>query len=433
MIETDNDSRKLVERAVLIGLCEGQTLEQEAREHLRELAELVTNLDVPIVGEMMVKLKTPQPKYLVGSGKADEIVEFARANNADCLVFDGELSPSQQRNWERLTKLAVIDRQEIILDIFAERASTREAVLQVELARMQYSLPRLTRAWTHLSRQHGGTSGMRGQGEKQIENDRRLVKLRIRDLQEELKEVRERRQTQRKGRDRSGVPHAAIVGYTNAGKSSLLKRLTGADVLVEDKLFATLDPTTRKLTLPNRQSLLLTDTVGFVRKLPHSLVEAFKSTLEEAVLADFLVLVLDVSSPFVEAHWETTMSVLRELGAEDKKMLLVFNKIDLQQDPLIYVKINNLFPHRIMVSTLTGEGVDSLLDTLIQMADVQMKIIRVKLPPSRYDLVAFAHANGQVLESTSDDNGDMLLMLNIDRQFRSRFEPFIITHEENLC
>ncbi|MFA7231970.1 MAG: GTPase HflX, partial [Victivallaceae bacterium] len=304
MINTEKDNRKLVERAILVGVHDTQTTPSEAREHLEELEELVTNLNIGIIDRLLVNLKTPQSQYYVGSGKAQEIFDLIEELNADCLIFDGELSPSQQRNWERFTKICVIDRQEVILDIFAERASTRESVLQVELARMQYYVPRLTRAWTHLSRQKGGNKGTRGEGEKQIEADRRLVKDRIKFLQLELQEVRKQRDTQRKNRDRNEIPHAAIVGYTNAGKSSLLNKLSGANVLVEDKLFATLDPTTRKILLPSKQPLLLTDTVGFVRKLPHNLVEAFKSTLEEAVLADFLILVLDISSPYVEEHWE---------------------------------------------------------------------------------------------------------------------------------
>ena len=300
MIETEKDNRKLVERAILIGMCDHETSEHEAREHLEELAELVKNIDVPVIGEELVKLKLVSSRYLIGSGKAEEIAERVKAENADCLVFDCDLSPSQQRNWERLTKVCVIDRQEVILDIFAGRASTREAVLQVQLARLQYSLPRLTRAWTHLSRQRGGAKGTRGEGEKQIEADRRMVQQRITSLRKELEVVQQQRSTQRKSRDRQNVPHAAIVGYTNAGKSSLLNCISGSAVLTEDKLFATLDPTTRRITLPNNIPLLLTDTVGFVRKLPHSLVESFKSTLEEAVLADFLVLVLDISSPHLD-------------------------------------------------------------------------------------------------------------------------------------
>ncbi|MDD3118422.1 MAG: GTPase HflX, partial [Victivallales bacterium] len=255
MIETEKDGRRLVERAILVGICDYDIAEAVVREHLAELAELVGNLGIPIIGEELIRVKESNPRYLIGSGRAEELRQRIEDEKADCLVFDCELTPSQQRNWEKLTRICVVERQEIILDIFAARASTREAVLQVELARMQYSLPRLTRAWTHLSRQHGGAKGTRGEGEKQIEVDRRLVKQRISSLQAELKTVRRQRATQRKRRDRNDVPHVAIVGYTNAGKSSLLNCLAGADVLVEDKLFATLDPVTRRIILPNNQPL----------------------------------------------------------------------------------------------------------------------------------------------------------------------------------
>lgn len=427
MIETEKDNRKLVERAILIGMCDHETSEHEAREHLEELAELVKNIDVPIIGEELVKLKLASSRYLIGSGKAEEIAERVKAENADCLVFDCDLSPSQQRNWERLTKVCVIDRQEVILDIFAGRASTREAVLQVQLARLQYSLPRLTRAWTHLSRQQGGAKGTRGEGEKQIEADRRMVQLRITSLRKELEVVKQQRSTQRKSRDRQNLPHAAIVGYTNAGKSSLLNCISGSDVLTEDKLFATLDPTTRGITLPNNIPLLLTDTVGFVRKLPHSLVESFKSTLEEAVLADFLVLVLDISSPHLDEHWETTMSVLKELGAEDKRIIVVFNKVDLQHDPLVYARVNSLFPHKIMVSTVTGQGIEELKSEFIRYIDRQTQVLKLRIPSARYDLIALAHDKGQVLESEYDDNGDMLMTLNICKTYNTRFKEFSLS------
>jgi len=427
MIDTEKDNRKLVERALLIGLSDHETTEHEAREHLVELADLVKNIDVPVVGEELVKLKQVSPRYLIGSGKAEEIAERIKQDKIDCLVFDCELSPSQQRNWERLTRICVIDRQEVILDIFAGRASTREAVMQVQLARLQYSLPRLTRAWTHLSRQRGGAKGTRGKGEQQIESDRRLVQQRIATLRKELEEVKKQRDTQRKSRDRHEIPHAAIVGYTNAGKSSLLNKISGSDVLAEDKLFATLDPTTRRIDLPNNIPLLLTDTVGFVRKLPHSLVQAFKSTLEEAVLADFLLLVLDVSSPYLEEHWETTMSVLRELGADDKRIIVVFNKTDLQDDPLVYARVNSLFPHKIMVSTVTGTGIEELQTELIRYVDRQTSIMKLRIPPNRYDLIALAHEKGQVLESEYADNGDMLMTLNICKTYNKRFSEFLLS------
>ena len=426
MIETEKDGRRLVERAILVGVSDHETAESVVREHLAELAELVDNLGIPVIGEELIRIKEPNPRYLIGSGKAEEIRQRIEAEAADCLIFDGELSPSQQRNWEKLTHICVIERQEIILDIFARRASTREAVLQVELAKMQYSMPRLTRAWTHLSRQHGGAMGTRGEGEKQIEVDRRIVKLRIVALQEELKEVRKQRATQRKRRDRNEIPHVAIVGYTNAGKSSLLNRLAGSGVLVEDKLFATLDPTTRRIVLPNNQSLLLTDTVGFVRKLPHTLVEAFKSTLEEAVLADFLILVLDIANPQVEQHWETTLSVLKELGAEEKKIIVVFNKIDLQSDPLVYARVNGLFPHKIMVSTLTGAGISELIDALMRNLEIQTRIMKLRIPPSRYDVTALARRLGQLAETDYDEEGNLLLTLIVNRIWDQKFAEFAI-------
>ncbi|MCF6175164.1 MAG: GTPase HflX [Victivallaceae bacterium] len=426
MIDTEKDNRKLVERAILVGIHKHQESTADAHEHLAELEELVANLNIPVIDKMVVKIKKPQAKYYIGSGKAAEIVEMIVEQKADCLVFDGELSPSQQRNWERLTKICVIDRQEVILDIFASRASTREAVLQVELARMKYSLPRLTRAWTHLSRQRGGNKGTRGEGEKQIEADRRMVQQRINSLKKELLEVQQQRSTQRKSRDRHQLPHAAIVGYTNAGKSSLLNALTGSDVVVEDKLFATLDPTTRKVVLPDNRQLLLTDTVGFVRKLPHNLVEAFKSTLEEAVLADFLVLVLDISSPHVEDHWETTMNVLRELKADNKKILPVFNKTDLADDPLIYARVKNLFEESLFVSTKTGAGLNELKRKLMKYLPQTTEVIRLKLPPSRHDLAALAHARTMVMNSEYDENGNLELVVNMNCDIKNKFADFMV-------
>ncbi len=273
---------KVVERALLVGAYRDKEKKSDAQSLLEELGELVDTLGIPVVESRLVFHREPQPRYLIGSGKAQEIVDLAREHECDVLVFDNELSPSQQRNWEELAGITVADRHEIILDIFGARAQSREARIQVDLARMEYSLPRLTRAWSHLGQQGGGI-GAKGEGESQLEQDKRKIRLQIDRLKRELKTVRSSRATQRKNRKRAPVPNAAIVGYTNVGKSSLLRRLTGADVLVENKLFATLDTTTRKIALPNKQPLLLTDTVGFVRNLPHQLVEAFNATLEEAV------------------------------------------------------------------------------------------------------------------------------------------------------
>lgn len=429
MIDISEDSRKKVERALLVGFRFPDQSETEVNEHLDELADLVRNLDIIPLEPEIVNLHDPSPRYYIGSGKAEEIARLMQECEADCLIFDTPLSPSQQRNWERLTHSCVIDREEVILDIFAERASTREAVLQVELARTKYSLPRLTRAWTHLSRQHGGGATTRGEGEAQIETDRRLLRRRIRQLEEELKVVRKQRETQRKSRERNLIPHGAIVGYTNVGKSSLLQTLSGAEILVKDQLFATLDPTTRRVPLENGLEVLLTDTVGFVRKLPHSLVEAFKSTLEEAVLADFLLLVLDLSSTQLDAQWETTLSVLKELGAEEKKIIVVFNKIDLvdrESEGVLFARLRGLFPDALYLSTRTGEGIGELKKRLTAIAAGEFQLMRVKLPPQRYDLAALAHANGRVYEENYNDSGELELMFTIGPALRHKFQEYAI-------
>lgn len=428
MIDLAEDSRKKVERALLVGIREPGQTEAEISECLDELADLVRNLDIVPLEPVIVGLHQVMPQYYVGSGKAQEIAQLAQECEADCLIFDTPLSPSQQRNWERLARCCVIDREEVILDIFAERAHTREAVLQVSLARAQYSLPRLTRAWTHLSRQHGGGATTRGEGEAQIETDRRLLRRRIQQLREELEVVRKQRTTQRKARERNAVPHGAIVGYTNVGKSSILRLLSGAEILVKDQLFATLDPTTRRIELDDNLELLLTDTVGFVRKLPHSLVEAFKSTLEEAVLADFLLLVLDLSSPQLDSEWETTLSVLKELGAEEKNIQVVFNKLDLvdrDADPVLFARLRGLFPDALYLSTATGEGVEALRERLASLASEHHQLLRVTLPPQRHDLAALAHASGRIYEEQYNDHGDLELVFTIAPRFRHKFLEYV--------
>ncbi len=409
----------------LIGVQENDMTLGDAIEHLNELAELVACIGLKEQGRIMTLLRTPSPRYLLGSGKAEEIVAMAKEQGADCLVFDGELSPSQQRNWEKLAGMPVADRQEIILDIFAQRAHTKEAVIQVELARLQYQLPRLTRAWTHLSRQRGGVTGARGDGEKQIELDRRMVLQKVQALRKELASVRSQRETQRKGRARNAIPHAAIVGYTNAGKSSLLNRLTGAEVFVEDQVFATLDPTTRKLALPNGRTLLLTDTVGFVRRLPHLLVEAFKSTLEEAALADFLILVLDASSPQVDEHWETTLSVLSELGAKEKEMIVCFNKMDVQTDPVITARLRASHPNAYFISVKEQEGLNALVERLVSEIQSRHGMEKLLIPPARADILALLHQSGAVAHTEYTDEGNALVSAHLNEALRARVKDWI--------
>ncbi|HEY2122288.1 MAG TPA: GTPase HflX, partial [Chthoniobacterales bacterium] len=354
-----NEKPKQVEKAFLVGVYSQAAQKGNSESLLSELDSLVDTLEIPVIERLLVRVQSPNPRYFVGSGKAEEIWERAKELGADVIVFDNGLTPAQQRNWEALTGLAVIDREEVILDIFARRAQTKEARLHVDLARMEYSLPRLTRAWGHLSRQGGGLWA-KGEGETQLETDRRLVRAQIVRLKSDLELVRLRRATQRKQRQRLPLPNAAIVGYTNVGKSALLKKLTGAQVLVEDKLFATLDTATRRVLLPSGQNLLLTDTVGFVRNLPHRLIEAFKATLEEAVVSDFLVHVLDASHPRVFDFYQTTMRVLEELGADKKRMLTVLNKMDLVKDESTLHALRLHFPEGIFVSVHSGYGLNEL-------------------------------------------------------------------------
>jgi GTP-binding protein HflX len=394
---------KPAQRALLVGLQTPDMAPGEGEELLGELKELVDNLGLIITRTNFINLRQPQAKFLTGSGKAAELIALAKADGADVIVIDGELSPSQQRNWEEESGLAVIDRQEVILEIFADRAQTREAVLQVALARMEYSLPRLTRAWTHLSRQRGKGS-MGGEGETQLEQDRRVVRDRIAHLKAELASVISQRATQRRKRMRKPVPGAAIVGYTNAGKSSLLNKLTGAHVLAVDKLFATLDPTTRQFALPDGRTLLVTDTVGFIRRLPHRLVEAFKATLEEVVLSDFLIHVLDVTNPNVEQHHATTLEVLGELGAAGKPTLTVFNKID-AADAKTLARMRAQHPEALFISAHTGAGLDVLLRHCEGLAIDDYESAELLIPHSRYDLVGRLHSLGQVRKQESVDAG----------------------------
>lgn len=399
---------ELQQRAILVCIQYPDMDNNEAVTHISELESLVDTMGAETVKTMIVALKKRSPKFLIGSGKAEEISDLAEEMDAELIIFDNELSPAQQRNLEELSGKCVIDRHEVILDIFAGRATTREAVLQVGLARMEYSLPRLTRAWTHLSRQKGGTKGTRGEGETQLEVDRRIVLRKITRLEKELIKVRQHRKTLRKQRESVSIQTGAIVGYTNAGKSSLLNILTGSDAFVEDKLFATLDPTTRKVTLPEGQKILLTDTVGFIRKLPHKLIDAFRSTLEETVLADFLIHVLDISHPEVGEQYKITMEVLEELGAGDKPMIVVFNKIDLMRNPLESNSIEANHPDALYISTKTEEGIGDLSEKIEELLNRDKYIVTLLIPADRYDLISMIHREGNILKEEYIDTGSII-------------------------
>jgi GTP-binding protein HflX len=417
------DKPAKLERAFLIGVQTAEMAAGEAAELLAELKELVENLGLAITRTELVNLRRATPALLLGSGKAQEMVDLAKADGADVIVFDEALSPAQQRNWEELSGMAVIDRQEVILEIFADRAHTREAILQVALARMEYSLPRLTRAWTHLSRQRGKGS-MGGEGETQLEQDRRIVRDRIAHLKVELAGVVKQRDVQRRKRQRVPVPTCSIVGYTNAGKSTLLNTLTGAQVLAVDKLFATLDPTTRQLVLRGNQKLLVTDTVGFIRRLPHGLVEAFKATLEEVIVADFLIHVLDVTNANVEHHHATTLSVLAELGATGKTMVTVFNKID-AATPAQLTRARQLAPEALFVSALSRAGLDSLEARCLELIAEAHAATELLVPHQRYDVIARLHAVGHVQSEEQLDDA-VRLIGRFPATQAAFFAPFVV-------
>jgi GTP-binding protein HflX len=419
-----------VEKAFLIGAYFDRRKADEARELLIELKELVETLGIQVVATELVFAREITPRHLIGKGKTAELIAKAKELEAECIVFDNELSPAQQRAWEGDASLCVIDRHEVILDIFNMRAQTREARLQVELARLEYSIPRLTRMWAHLDRQGGGAGGgmggagaARGEGETQLEVDRRLAYKRLDRVKAELEEVKRQRDTMRKERSRVPLPHASIVGYTNAGKSSLLNRLTEANVLAEDKLFATLDTTTRRLELPDGQALLLTDTVGFIRNLPHDLVQSFRATLEEAVLADFLIHVVDASASQAHEFYQTTTQVLSELGAGDKRVLLALNKVDLVDDARL-LELKRLFPEAVMISVHTGQGLEDLFHRLHDMLIDRVVRLDLTVPLNRMDLVAFLHEQGKVL-SEDYERGVADIQCVISKRFESKFTPFL--------
>ena len=399
---------RLVEKAYLLAVISKEEERKNAESLLDELDELVSNLGIQIFHKKVVRVRKTYPGYLIGKGKFNEIIQQVGDLACDVIIFDNELSPSQQRNWEEESKVLVIDRQEIILDVFAARAQTKEAVLQVKLARLEYSLPRLRRAWTHLGRQRGGGVTQRGEGEAQIELDQRLVRDQITATKKEIKQIAKTRKTSRKRRLKIPLPTIALVGYTNAGKSTLLNKVCRSDVLSEDKLFATLDPTSRQARLPNGIKIIFTDTVGFIRKLPHRLVDAFRATLEETLVANLLLHVVDLSNPQFEEHMETTLAVLNELGAEDKEILTVFNKIDLlKSNDLENLKLsqNCKGVDNVFVSCETGEGIPELLLVIERKLGLTKKERSFLIPHDQYQLVVKTRKEGSLVNEYAEVDG----------------------------
>jgi len=412
------------ERALLVGVAvRGRTDTWDVRDTLEELEQLTESAGAEVVGQMLCKQSKVHAAHFIGKGKAEELAQLAKDTGANLVIFDEDLSPAQGRNLEEALAVRVLDRTQLILDIFAKRARTKEGCLQVQLAQHRYLLPRLRRMWTHLERQGGGI-GLKGPGETQIEMDRRSIQNLIRTLTKELELVRTRRAEQRRGRQRHGWALVSIVGYTNAGKSTLLNRLAGADIYAEDQLFATLDPTTRQVELPNREPCLMTDTVGFIRKLPHHLVDSFKATLEEVVEADLILHVIDCSHPQVEQQIAAVNVVLQEIGAEDKPVLCVLNKIDKDAGRNVARQLNHTIRRSVPVSAVTGEGMEALLNALADCLKGDKQLMELAIPLSEGRLLAQLKQSATVLEEKYEGEYAELLV-RVPAQLVPRCQPYL--------
>ena len=411
----ENDIKQEV--ALLVSVDTG---EFDAEVSINELEELAHTADAEVIGKVIQKKEAPEKATFVGVGKLAEIIAFIDANPVDLLIFDSELSPSQQRNLERLTKVRVIDRTMLILDIFAARARTSEGKLQVELAQLKYSLPRLAGQGIAMSRLGGGI-GTRGPGETKLESDKRHIRRRIDKLQEELRALEKRRNQMRKRREKDGVQTVAIVGYTNAGKSTLMNALTDAGVLAENKLFATLDPTSRGLTLPDGRQVMLIDTVGLIRRLPHKLVEAFKSTLEEAAEATVILNVCDASDEHSAEHLEVTRQLLNELGCEGKPIISVMNKCDLVGD--IYAMPT--FGKTVMISALEEKGFDELLEAILKELPPTRRKAELLIPFSAGAIAARIRKEGAVEEEEYRPEG-LYMKATVEMSLLDTIKDYII-------
>jgi len=402
-----------VDRAFLVGAPDRDLPRRLVDEHLEELGRLADTAGGAVVGTLVQRIERPHPRFYLGEGKAEELRDAVKAAGADLVVFDEDLSPAQGKNLEDLLGVRVMDRSELILDIFATRARSKEARMQVELAQLEYLLPRLRRMWSHLSRIRGGI-GLRGPGETQLETDRRLIGRRIGELKRKLGDVAKARAVQRKGRE--GSFRAALVGYTNAGKSSLLRALSGSDLFVEDRLFATLDSATRTVPVGGGHEVLVTDTVGFIRKLPHDLVASFRSTLEEAREADVLLHVIDASHSDWEEHYEVVNGVLEELGLDEHDRVLVFNKVDRlthAEEEALRERIRALEPvPAVFVSAFDSSSLEALHDTLRARLLARLSLVVLRVPAWDGEGIAAVYREGEVV-SRCDENGTVGLTARV--------------------
>jgi GTP-binding protein HflX len=417
--------RTFRERIVLVGVAVAPATPRDVEGSLDELADLVDTAGADAVARVVQRRQTPDPATYVGRGKASEIRAVSEQVDCDTVVFDDELSPAQQLNLEKLLGRTAIDRTAVILDIFAQNAHSPEGRAQVELAQLRYRLPRLRGRGRTLSQQAGGIGARRGPGETQTEVDRRRIVRRIHRLERQLGDIRRHRRVQQKSRSRSRYAQLAIVGYTNAGKSTLLNHLTSAGVLVEDRLFATLDATTRRLQLPGGETVLVTDTVGFVKKLPHQLIQAFKTTLDVVIGADLLIHVVDAASADPEGQVAAVRSVLDEIGARDVPELLAFNKIDRVTDASDVAELLARHEGSVAISAVTGEGVDKLLDALGNQLRWSAAPVELRIPFERGDALAVAHREGEVLVEVTDENG-YRLRARLDDAGRARLREFVV-------
>ncbi len=407
------------ERAVLVGVALNGIADLE--EELEELAALADTAGAVVVGCLTQNRREIDPTYFVGRGKAEELARFCAEKGADLVIFNHDLTPAQVRNLEQLLHVRVVDRTELILDIFAKRARTKQAMLQVELAQLQYQLPRLRRMWQHLSRLGGGI-GTRGPGETQLEVDQRRAKKRIADLQRQLRDIQRQTSVRVQARKERDLFTIALVGYTNVGKSTLMNALTQANVFVEDRLFATLDATTRVLYLPDGHKVLLTDTIGFIRRLPPHLIASFHATLEEVRTADLLLHVVDASHPAMDEHILVVEKTLQEIGAGDKPTILVLNKVDKLASELERQSLLRRYPDAVFTSALTGEGLNDLLQR-IQQEFVKMRVVQVKARLALWaqGLLAFAYRNG-VVHKVVYDSDEVIMEAEMERSFAERFQ-----------
>jgi GTPase len=395
-------TQKNIERAMLVALDTKEFSKEIVEEHLAELEELANTAGAETIFKIIQSKARMDSAYYIGKGKAEELAQLVELNDINIIIFDDDLTPVQVRNLSDLFKRKVIDRSGLILDIFASRAKSKEAKTQVELAQLQYLLPRLTRAWTHLSKQYGGI-GTKGPGETQIETDRRIIRTRINHLKEKLSQIESQRNTQSAGR--KNATRIAIAGYTNAGKSTLFNLLTNADVFAEDKLFATLDSTTRTLDVHETEKIIISDTVGFIRKLPPQLVASFKSTLSEVRDADIIFHVIDVSHPFYEDHLKVVEETLKEFGSNDKKVVRIFNKVDLIKDKTKIDFIRNSHKNSIMLSAKRGINISSLKEILNEIIEDNFVEEKITLKLNEAKKASQIHTLAEVLKADYDEDG----------------------------